>query len=315
MRTPRTIVTVLAACAALTTISGHFVFGEGGEKTLKEIETLRKETLDESLANLHDYPMYATGMAFNDGVLIEQLPLEPSMGRTELNGILANRRVLKVIDQLSRMPKQEATALVVKEIMSTMEAYKKLAPKRKEARTGKDASAAAPTAFGWKIENNPDGTPTFQGARNKLLALVFIAGNLRMYGARTAVRAVLDAALEERAYYSDLAKADLHTGSLSLAICSLYNRQALGTALLMLRGTGTPEELAVKCGTVLKARDLTMYDADQLDLWGDGDADYSKGRITVRYLGEVSDEVFDRIGKETARSFDGAPQEKETSAP
>lgn len=270
----------------------------------EQINPLRGESLEESLAKLSDVEMF-----FWPGVPRESLslylwtlPLRSSVGGRDVQTIMSNRRFLRVYEGLSKLPKAKAADLINRQIESGLPVYSALFDQDLEAKKDSIKADVKPKVVGsYQGSNNKDGTPTVLGMRYKLLALALIAGNLGVQDCRPTVAKL---ARHGSQSYQTLQRKDLYNHYSAYAIIeggSLYNRQILGTALLATSGrlNGLTAG-ADKYRVATKSEEVTHYDAraTRFDLHGRigvVPVDYSKGRLTVRYLGDISDLTFEEI--------------------
>jgi hypothetical protein len=273
----------------------------------KIIRILEKESVEESLAQLSDFYLYmwpGWGWTIGKAHKIE-IPLPETIGKDKILDILGNRRFLKVIEDLSLLPKEQAESLVNKEITSSLQEYKELFGdflKENEKFFEKDFKIRQQTheviGFPGYI---PGGKPTLSAMRYKVLALVLIAGNLQLKQTQPAITKVLETAIEQRNrfYNKNLwHEADSFT---VLTMASLYNRQILATGVLgTFIETDKAEEILKKAGCKMASEKLThfyspvaLYD---LSHFLEGKAtDYSKGELTIQYLAPLTDSAFDAL--------------------
>jgi hypothetical protein len=94
------------------------------------LQILDKESVELGLSRLDEYSMYTWG-----GIWIyymkstygeDEIPLKPGVCRADLIRIMANRRFLKLIDELSKLPKEKAAHLVAREMSSALSEYTRL---------------------------------------------------------------------------------------------------------------------------------------------------------------------------------------------
>ena len=217
---------------------------ESWDKTLamihQQVQELRRETTADSLAHLWDIEMFCSaGFAYAEYSSGVESPIDGFVGRKTIPRLLSNRRVLKLLFELSDMPHAEADRLVASQIKEAMTRYEVTFKKEiLQYRPLRDVDVTPHVLLSESLSNNKDGTPTLQGLRHSLLALVYIAGVLKLDNqARMAVGSVLDMALDQRDFFYN------HSGNRlnpAIAICaltkaSLYERQVLAVGLV---GTG-----------------------------------------------------------------------------
>jgi len=90
------------------------------EEVSKIIEILTSESVDESLNRLHEIGMYIRNIQLHMELPPSGIPLDASVGQRDIVAIMGNRRFLKVIHELSQLPKDKAAALVSREITSSL---------------------------------------------------------------------------------------------------------------------------------------------------------------------------------------------------
>lgn len=264
-----------------------------------QISVLRKESLERALDNLSEaYMFFWPGVVGRStDYLTYKLPLPAAVGVFDVETVMSNRRFLKVFDELSHLPKPKAAALINREIERTLPVYRKLVDADLELKKESIRAGAEPRPGGGFVVEPQGKNPTWTGMRFKLLALVLLAGNLELEDCHATVLKVGKTASAD---YAKFCRKDLYnffSGYCLITAESLYNRQILGTGLL-----GTSGELvaARPAGVGLNTQDLTHFDAKatRYDLHGRIGAepiDFSKGRITVRWITEIDDEIFERI--------------------
>ena len=209
-------------------------------KSYQQVQELRRETTADSLAHLWDVEMfYSPGLIYTPDSLTHSFPIDGFVGKEKIPRLLSNRRVLKLLFELSDMPHAEADRLVASQIKEAMTRYDDAFNKEiVEHLRLWEVDARFETGFSFLISNRDDGTPTFQGLRHSLLALVYIAGVLKLDNqARMAVGSVLDMALGQRDFFYGQSGKSLNPGLAANALntASLYERQVLAVGLV---GTG-----------------------------------------------------------------------------
>ncbi len=255
----------------------------------RDIECLRKESVEQSLAMLSEVGMfYWPGVPSNGGMV--RIPLSGDEERQTVQRVLSNRRVLKLIDELSQMPSEKAAALVARQIDSSLPAYKILYAKyRQSMMTVQEASRGAPEAgVSIQVSNNEDHSPTLAGLRLQLLSLVLIAGNLELTSSAKQIDGVVEQALGERDELYDEKGINPALRFGALKDVSLYNRCILCTGL-----AGTDREKSADAQW--DEYRLTKFDAaatkyDMLTRGGGPiPTDFSKGEVHVRVVKGADD--------------------------
>jgi hypothetical protein len=268
---------------------------------------LENESIQDSLSKLSEYQlfMWPGGIGTYSQEYVLRIPLYKTIGKGDILKILGNRRFLKIIQDLSAMPKEKAAGLVNNEIDSSLQEYNQLLDEdlREIAHIVKeDPNIRQQNNSGYSFASfTPDGKPTLLGVRCKVLSLVLIAGNLELKQCQPAITKVLETAIEQRnTFYNK----DLWYESdafVMLLQAGLYNRQILATGVL---GTSIEpnkaEEVLKNTGRKMANEKLTKFDspvaAYDLTRWQEGKAtDYSKGELNVKYLAPLSDSAFDNL--------------------
>ena len=279
-------------------------------RSYKEARRLEQESLEESVVQLFQVRPYRGDLA--PATFTAEIPLYDGMeGWEHVKAMLCSRRVMKVLHELAREPKNRASELISRQIQDNLPKYqakfkeKILADPRLRDRENTGG-------LGFTMGNNRDGSPTLQGLRYSLFALVMIAGTLELEGTQDAVQAVAEVAVDQRDFFYKHGQEDfnysLSIGALQWA--SLYNRQMLVTGLV---GTAALDDAATPLLRESLARRLKKEPTEVTpwsevllpnynalttpyeDTWGSMPVDYTKGVIPVRHLYWVTDEDFDAI--------------------
>jgi len=278
------------------------------EKINKIIQILDKELVEECLRRLDEIALYLSPgfVVTMDSVEINsilKIPLPVSVDQRDVVIIMGNRRFLKLMHELSLLPKETAADLVSREITSALSQYKVLFDSYMKKNT--ETFASIDKARNKSIKylgfsfSTADGKPTLMAMRYKVLALVLIAGNLQLQQAQPAVKQVLENAIKQRdMFYNEFYR---HDAAHTLIYGSLYNRQILGTAVLETYiGSDKAQQILKTLGCKFKSERLTRYNAavtphDMNHVYEMEPVDYSKGELTVKYLEPLDDAKFDAI--------------------
>lgn len=266
-------------------------------RILEQIETLNRESLKESLANLSDARMYYWPFHPKEGGALV-LPMPPSAGKEYVHAIMSNRRFLKVFQELSSLPESQAASLLSTQIESSLHEYRILYEQYMQKRAAKfDPDYTGRGGLGGRLWM-ADGSPTLKGFRLQLLALAFLAGNLELQEARPALMAVAQEARNHRLSLTNEGVRK-NTGISMLRQASLYHRQILGGALLATaEERAGAEELRRQLGLEWRTKRLTLYNAavTPYDHHAGGvPVDYSKGELRVQFFDAMDDSQFDKI--------------------
>lgn len=258
---------------------------------------LKAESVDESVKMLHQIAEYDL-FARDSGQMLA-LPFPAENGTSDVHMVMSNRRFLKVLEELAAMPKSQAASIVNREINETLSQYLSI---RDELVDGfRETGDLRPDT---QYSNNPDKSPSFQGLRYKLLALVFAAGNLGLDETQPAIQKVAKTAIKQRKHwyysreFSRLERAQIFAG------LGIYNRQILTIGLFGSSGKHKQEfqDILKEVGVGLQKYKLTYFDAyatpyDYLAKGGAMSADYSRGEQIVEFPEPIDDKSFDTILK------------------
>ena len=278
------------------------------ERVSKEVAKLETETLEESLSKLSDLNMFNLAfLPFNGAGYIAQPgdPLRKEAGQTDLEAVMSNRRFLKVLDDLGKMKKPEATALVNQYLSMALVEYIKLydAELLRLGPMFHEDSFAGQRVFsgpGFALTSS-SGKPEIRGTRLNVLSLVWISGILELLGCKEQIERVTRLALNQRrnlysSKFHPSVKAQILEGF------SLYNRQIIGSSLLGVSAIDKVQASVVEAiGGEWQVRQLVAYNAAptdfhlQRDTGGKMGADYSRGSSTVKFLSPITDSQFDTL--------------------
>jgi hypothetical protein len=276
------------------------------DRISQQIDELKAESLLDSIANLtHQNVFFWPGPLAEAGT--RWIPVPKECDQHTVDTILSCRRVLKVIDGLASMPKQEAGSIVSDQINRSITEYvgafeaewKGLLSKRR----GRHQTGVHNVGFRIRVPTSSGGPRNLWGIRLQLLSLTMIAGDLELASARPSVLSVLKEARRQRECLYAESEAEPADRASILATSTLYNRQILATGIL---GTSTrmSDGPSKNRDNRWEERRLTMYDASDTpyDILTRNDgpipADFSKGEIFVRFHGPLDDQGFDRLVKE-----------------
>lgn len=287
-------------------------FLPGRRNIAARIRALSEESLMDSLLELRDPEWYCwpgPGGRYTDGTMQPTLPPPPDAGLVQMDFVLSNRRLLKVLEEVCGLPEEEAGVLVYTEIGFALPEYRSLY----EAYINQTVRAfdpdnlnkqtQEPTGVGvfFRMTNNEDGSPTILGARLRLFSLLVTAGSAPVTTAAPAVLAVCREALREREYFYASQDMDPLIRSTILQMASLYSRPVLAMALLgACMEPAEAQQLAQALEIKWETRTVTTYDAAATpfeDLTWDGSlpVDYSLGAFPITYPSELNDAQFDAI--------------------
>lgn len=269
------------------------------------IQILDKESVELSLSRLDEYMMYTWGSTWvfywKTDYGKDEIPLKPGVCQKDQICIIANRRFLKLIDELSKLPKEHVAHLVGREMSSALSEYTRLWDeqmqyseflKKKEYREPNRPTRAL-------FMTTKDGKPTLLAFRLKVLALALIAGNLRLYGTQPEVGKILEAALEQRNNFYENPIFDKIAVAPMFVDAGLYLRQILATAVL---GTyvdpAEQEKILGQFRCKLKTEKLQPYNVPVIRygrIYREYPSRFSEGDLIVKYLEPLNDFKFDGI--------------------
>ena len=266
----------------------------------EQIQTLKKENLKTSLANLWkmDTFFFPGSRFIGSSIKVLSFPPEPDDGKEYPRVIVSSRRFIKVYQELSALSKVKAAQLVSAEVQKTLPEYHSLLQEwleRAKSFSGRDAQPKG----GGPLAITDDGVhPTLMGMRLKLLSLCLIMGNLELTDSRDTVARLVKEALQQYSEYSNKEKYNVDIAFRNVSDVSLYNRQILVTALV---GTIPDPQIRQRAEELMAryeiSEELTAYDAQlttyDFPVTRDGERpDFSRGRVKIRYYQNVPDEVF-----------------------
>jgi hypothetical protein len=272
------------------------------------IDQLKIESLLDSLQNLK-----AEGRAFEypSGKFQYQsfelkIPLlqDDRRMKTDLMMIISNRRVAKLLEELNILSKAEAGRLLGNQIRQDLALYRMLTEEYDVLITSENA---------WEPERGNGYLGYFRNhtmigdnveifyLRLSLLSHTLIAGVLELFDVAEIVLELSETAKAQREWFynhnnNGMNWLDAYFG---LTFTGLYNPAVLTTALA---GTGLVDWDTVydivSPTQFWKDEDITLWDAS-ISVYGAAhdftNPDFSRGRITVHYATEVSDEQFDTL--------------------
>lgn len=268
------------------------------KKIAHQIEVLRQESLQDSLNRSADvgFYYYPGNFSIKSGNILTTR-LRPDAGLRDAKLILSNRRILKLLDELANIPREQASAMLSDHVRELLTRYSKLyADELAEQSHLMDPSYAPEIGHGpvIQISDNPDGSPTLEGTRLSILSLVLVAGQLGLEDTLDAIYDVVDIAYEQREYWYGIGEnTQSPFGSATLERLGLYNPLILGSTLKHLH----PDQFASNEWPV-ESIELTSFDAlrSKYDLSSLGiPVDYSQGSTSVDIIVSLPDSEMDQI--------------------
>jgi hypothetical protein len=265
------------------------------------IDKLKGESNADSLARLHYVNQFYWPGPISEGGVFVGFPLPHHVGNTDVEAILSNRRVLKLLHEFSLMPRDKAARLLDEQIRDASLSYTRNFEDYFSAALPvlKPADESKKIGLSFETYTPDEKTPTLAGFKLRLLALVFIAGQLELTETRTTVLAVIGDAVRQYQKLSEHGQFNLGAAYSFQVYGSAYSRPVLIAALARLSPKELPDQELTQLGLKWRTQKLTMFDARVTphDLHGRVGAravDYSKGSQNVRFLLNVSDEQFTR---------------------
>ncbi len=281
------------------------------DKLSAEVEKLRRESLEESLAKLSDVnlfywpgpPSLLNGGIVNNGFI----PLPADQGQADLEAIMSNRRFRKILEELRERDRETAVKLINSQFPEAIESYMELYSiyqKREIAQgsaTDNDDDGAVLDGPTLVIDNVPEGKVVLAGAKLKVLSLVLLCGVLRLKACRAHVERVAHLAVNQRREIYNASQRHPFIKSQQLTLASLYNRQIIITGLLGVGASKEMEERLMRAAGIqwgqqrlvsYKAR-FTEYDLPVRS--GAATVDDSQGNQILRFVKPLDDKTFDSL--------------------
>ena len=222
------------------------------EKSISQRQQVQGESLCESLGRLGDLSFYVQGVGRHPSVSLEW-PADDSVGQWEMQQVVTNRRVSKVITELAKLDPADASKRISCQIEKAISDYSALGGGllrnpvgARSAALSRDTTILEAPKMAFATENGPNNATVLKGARLELFSLAFVVGYLHLADAS---EAMLSLALQAKAQRDilymykpdagvpaadpskpvDMAK----PGPVVLLHCyGLYNRVALASGLL-----------------------------------------------------------------------------------
>lgn len=209
------------------------------EKQAEMIETLQRESLPESLRNLHQIDWYKYARV-ERGIIVPSVPISEDAGAADHEIIRHNRRFRRVLEELSALPAKEAGALVATELRDALTAYRVAYEEAWDrvmrtvaalpAETTRDT--AGPSMV---ISDGPAGSPpTLAGLRLKILALTLVVASLELADTRPVVEEVVHYAVRQRDGAYAVTGKFQNDAIVTLITAGIYDRSILSSAVVAL---------------------------------------------------------------------------------
>ncbi len=279
--------------------------GSGGmpvpAKIAEDFNSLKTETLDQSVKNLYLVDFYYWPRSRYAGAGGIALPLPESEGLVDVDRIFRNMRFIKVYDELSQINKIKASKLITEQINETLPLYLRMFSetwdnvfKVHENEPKEKRQTAGPSL---QVSDDPNGAPTLAGVRYKLLSLVVLAGNLKLESTKPAIARVVSEALAQRNKFYD-PNTGFESDRFSMLMrAGLYNRQILATGLLLTSGTKTTENNNSTSITEYRwdTIQLAHFDSSVGSPYDLLRSDYSQDSISAKIHKPLDDVEFNKI--------------------
>jgi hypothetical protein len=269
------------------------------ERNMAFVARLDEESLEMGLKNLSEVePFCWPGVPGHGARGVSSLKRNEEADLRDVQVIMSNRRVLKLMEELKKMEAEKAGALVGASLERALKAYaaeyEMVVAKRKAQEAALKGKQALGGGMSFMISDVKGGPPTLMGLRYEVLSLVLIAGNLGLTGAQESVDKV---AAYGRGQYQDLMEKSkeelaMMTRDDLLERAALYSRFVMATGML-----GVSKDRELPAGVKKEVMVLTRYNAAVTvgDGWKMGRADFSKGRIEMFFLSGVKDGDFNPL--------------------
>ena len=288
----------------------------------RQIDTVANESLSESMDNLYRVNMFmwpgpgerpTRFVSYKD----EIFPLVPSIGERDLRAIASNRRFLRVLHDMSTMPKEVAGRLLNDHLKRSFGPYHSMflqhdSSNRPHFRADSITLNEHGAILGPDLViNTSDSTePVLLGARYGILSLVWLVGHVGSAQSHETIKGIVKTAMNQRdSLYSDHEVIEFYRSEV-LEMVSLYNRQLLAYALIRTSPRASELEQMLQDRDIVKSRIelphfdafLTPYDLPAKLVLNAG-PDMSKGILELQCYGPIDDHTFDALVREAI----GAP--------
>lgn len=251
---------------------------------------LKQESSQESIANLSDARMfYSPGIPDRGGR--GMIPTHDLDELQVLDRICSNRRFVKILQDLSKLSKREASDLVAAQIDISLPLYKSMYDKTyTDLVAARSDPTTRPTTSGltFQTANNPDGTPSLLGLRLQILGLLLVAGDLDLADAFPSIERAAAVALKQRSTIYETSAIARIDRLVLLREASLYNRSILATAAVGPRQRPNTERVLRK----LNGFDATVTPYDKNTMWLAPDLKTEATAWVIQATDSVIDSLF-----------------------
>jgi len=274
--------------------------------TLRWIAEMEEEPIEEILLKLNDvaeYTMYGQ-MDNRANRLFYDAAERGRLSQKSIEDTIANRRFRKAFEDMQKMDKKQAGALLSKLIKDNLVELTTLLNKDKERfalgqhreRNGvlKAIIVSYPEADSYRPMSRTDIPPTYLGRHYAVMSYVWLAGLLELQEVRPAIEEVIEFAREEFAFYNFVEdKMESATFKSMLFDQSLYNPSLLVTATLCDPSWKVEQKKIL--ASKLVNREVFDYRIPlpaYKPIGVEGVKEPHDGMITLRYYEGITDEEF-----------------------
>ncbi len=295
------LISSLSEINKLPYVDARLKFDKVFLKIDKQREKLRNETIEDSLKYLSDIKMFRWPNVGYEKPMIKSIaPLTLQENKYTAEQILSNRRFQKLLQELQHLSSEDVSNLITEQFQLAYPRYQKLRKEKeqKNASLGEGENSR----LGFSLENNSDGTPRISGSQREMLALLYLAGELKIHSLHDEVLDLAKSAIKDRdeQYVRLDGTWEATQNMFHWRDVTLYNRSILLKALV---GTSMSEseedEFYVKNSAIVHNYDLTHWDAevslfDQPGRYG-VPIDYRKGKFPTSLPIGLEDEDIDKF--------------------
>jgi hypothetical protein len=273
------------------------LFPKTWERLQARLAEIERESVEESLRNLlFDGKNYLFPGQLLIPSKLPNPPLPPEFGREDIDLLLSNRRIMKLLTDLESLPRDQAEDLLVKYLDEGLERYREMY----EALVSGTGQSQAEYAGGLVIGNLADGSPSLNSARMNVLALAFLAGQFQVSDAHPILlQMALDAQQQRNTYYEAASGGVPGSATHGIRYVSLYNRQILAYALAATSGNGlSAAEVLAQWSVHTRNEPLPPWNApvgprDSI-VFKDPAIPDANG-LEVTYIAFITDSLYDEI--------------------
>ena len=203
-------------------------------KTDRWIAEMKEEPIEVILQKLTDGAEYIESMFQFDSDALS-ISSDEKRERTiyckDIRFLLANRRFRKAYEDLQKIDKTQAAALLTKNIKENLKELRVMFEKSKH-KGYFDSTVVRPDVNSYRYSSRTDVPPTRFGRRHAVLSYILLASFLELQEVRPAIEEVITFAKEEYKLFNSMSEEQ--AGSFKLVVLkeSMYNPSLLLTATL-----------------------------------------------------------------------------------